>query len=348
MTTNQSKYYDGSDLLSKMDINGNKPEIYLATGNRSSGKTTYFSARAVRRFKKLHEKFILTYRFSKELKDVDDKFFKEISFLFFQHDLFKAVNRADGVYQELLLNDISCGYAIAINAADDIKKLSHLMSDGNAQLFDEFQSETNKYCPNEITKFQSVHLSLARGGGKQVKYLPVYMISNTVTLLNPYYRAMGISTRLQEDTKFLRGNGFVLEQSFYHGVATQQQQSGFNQAFATSDYQLYANQNVYLNDNFTFVEQIKGKSRYIATIRYKHKDYAIYEYPELGLMYCSDKADISFPTRICITTEDMRPNYVMLQKFDMLIGAMRYFFDHGIFRFKNLDCKEAVFALLSY
>lgn len=36
------KYYDGAKLLSLMDINGNRPEIYMCTTNRTGGKTTFF------------------------------------------------------------------------------------------------------------------------------------------------------------------------------------------------------------------------------------------------------------------------------------------------------------------
>ena len=46
------KYYDGTKLLSLMDINGNKPELYLCTTNRSGGKTTYFGRKAVNNFLK--------------------------------------------------------------------------------------------------------------------------------------------------------------------------------------------------------------------------------------------------------------------------------------------------------
>ena len=53
------KYYDGTKLLSLSDVNGNKPELYFAVGNRSGGKTTYFNRLLVNRFKKRGEKFLL-------------------------------------------------------------------------------------------------------------------------------------------------------------------------------------------------------------------------------------------------------------------------------------------------
>ena len=47
-----SKYYDGTKLLSLLDINGKKPEIYICTSNRTGGKTTYFARLLVNHFLK--------------------------------------------------------------------------------------------------------------------------------------------------------------------------------------------------------------------------------------------------------------------------------------------------------
>ena len=144
--------------------------------------------------------------------------------MFFPYYLMTGKSMSKGVYYELFLQcpaddePKSCGYAIALNQADQIKRVSHLLSDTSAMLFDEFQSETNHYCADEVQKLISVHTSIARGQGKQVKYLPVYMLSNAVTLINPYYTALGISLRLQPDTKFLRGDGWVLEQGYKNSL----------------------------------------------------------------------------------------------------------------------------------
>lgn len=42
--------YDGTKLLSLNDIDGNRPEIYICTSNRSAGKTTWFNRYVVRRY----------------------------------------------------------------------------------------------------------------------------------------------------------------------------------------------------------------------------------------------------------------------------------------------------------
>lgn len=343
-----SDYYDGTKLLSLLDINGTKPEIYMSTSNRSAGKTTYFNRFVVNKFLKGEGKFGLLYRFNYELDDVADKFFKDIRGLFFNAMDFESKSRSKGIYHDLYLNGQHCGYALAINNADQIKKLSHLFSDVERLLFDEFQSETNHYCSEEVRKFISIHTSIARGQGKQVRYVPVYMISNPVTTLNPYYTSMKISGRLTENTKFLKGDGFVLEQGYVESVGLAQKESGFNRAFADDKYVTYSSESVYLNDSKSFIDRPTGKCRYVCTLKYNGCEYGLKEYSESGFIYCDDKADSTFNIKITTTTDDHDINYVMLKRNDFIITNLRYLFERGCFRFKDLRCKEAVLSALSY
>ena len=343
-----NKYYDGTKLLSMLDINGNKPEIFMCTTNRTGGKTTYFGRLCINRFLDKNEKFGLLYRYNYELDDIVDKFYKDLGSLFFPSYTMTSKRRAKGTFQELFLNEKSCGYALSLNNADQIKKYSHLFSDIQRMIFDEFQSETNHYCDNETKKFISIHTSIARGQGEQVRYVPVYMLSNPVSIINPYYVEMGISGRLKDDTKFLRGDGFVLEQGYIESASIEQKNSGFNRAFSKNSYTAYSSECVYLNDNKAFVEKPTGKSKYLCTLRYKGSDFALREYTENGLIYCDDKADSSFLTRISVTTDDHNINYVMLKRNDFFLSNLRYFFEHGCFRFKDMRCKEAVLSALSY
>jgi hypothetical protein len=342
------KYYDGTKLLSMLDLNGKKPEIYMCTTNRTGGKTTYFGRLCVNRFLDKGEKFGLIYRYNYELDDVADKFFKDLKGLFFPDKTMTAKKRAKGIFQELFINDKSCGYAIALNSSDSIKKYSHLFSDITRMIFDEFQSESNHYCTDEITKFLSVHTSIARGQGEQVRYVPVFMLANQVSIINPYYVAMGISNRLNGETKFLRGDGYVLEQGFIESASDSQKESGFNRAFKENNYVAYSSENVYLNDNYSFIEKPTGKSRYICTLKYKGNDFGVKEFAESGFIYCDDKPDSTFPMKITVTTDDHSINYVMLKRNDFFLSNLRYLFERGCFRFKDMRCKEAILNALSY
>lgn len=353
----ETKFYDGTKLLSLMDINGEKPEIYMCTSNRNAGKTTYFNRLAVRRFLSGKGKFMLIYRYNYELDDVAEKFFKDIGQLFFKGHFMRSERRAKGIYHELFLckldddpksGGVSCGYAIALNNADSIKKMSHLFSDTSCMVFDEFQSETNHYCSDEVNKLISVHTSVARGQGKQVRYVPVFMMANPVTLINPYYVQLGISIRLNSDTKFLRGEGYVLEQGFVESASKAQGESGFNKAFSKNTYVAYSKEGIYLNDNTAFIAKPKGKGRYMCTIRYQGNDYGIRTFTDSGIVYCDSKADKTFPTRFAITTDDFEVNYVILKSFPNIFNLLRFYFEKGCFRFSDLKAKECILTAISY
>lgn len=349
-------YYDGTKLLSMKDIDGNKPEIYMCTTNRTGGKTTYFNRLLVNRFLKNGSKFCLLYRFNYELEGVEEKFFKDIQGLFFSHYYMTSENMCKGKIKRLYFgtdpNDMQfmkeCGYAICLNDADAIKKNSHFFSDVTAILFDEFQSETGKYCTDEIRKFLSIHTSIARGKGEQRRYVPIYMLSNQVSLINPYYTSMKISARLNTETKFLKGKGFVLEQGFIDTASRAQKSSGVFKAFADEDYNKYSSENVYLNDNFNFIQEPQGRGKYIATLMYEGKQYGIVQYIHDGIIFCTSKADSTYPIKLAVTTEDHQVNYILMKNYQMLFMNLRYYFERGCFRFTDLKAKEALLCAISY
>lgn len=181
-----------------------------------------------------------------------------------------------------------------------------------------------------------------------VRYLPVYMCGNPVTILNPYYVEMDISSRLTKSVRFLRGEGFVLEQGYNEAASKAQKESGFNAAFKRNSYIGYAGEARYLEDDSAFIQQVEGKSRYLGTIKYKDTNYGIRAFDDLGIVYCDKKPDNSYPYRIAVTTDDHQINYLLLRQHDDFIINMRFYFDHGCFRFKDLQCKEAVLKLLTY
>ena len=344
-------YYDGTKLLSMKDINGNKPELYLVTSNRTAGKTTYFVRKEINAVKKKGEKFAVLVRHGSDLKNVENRIFKDVNSLFFPDMKMTSAKGLENAFVELRLNDEPCGYAIAINNARKIKEVSHLLSDVSSIFFDEFQAMDSHYCVDEVNKLADIHTSLARGHGEQRKYLPVYMCSNTVSIINPYFTKLGISHRLREDTKFLRGDGFVLEQNYNESAAKAIQKSGFARAFSsdTEDkYFKYASQAVYLEDNKAFISKPSGRNFYKATIKYNGKNFGVREFLENGIIYVDQNPDMTFPVKIATTTEDHNINYVMLRRSSVFISDLRFYFEKGVVRFENLGAKEAFLKTISY
>ncbi len=347
-------YYSGNQILNTLDIDGNRPEIYIITSNRTGGKTFYFNNFLVKNFLENNEKFGVIYRYAYELEGTGEKFFNELHNIKYPQYIMTSKKRNKGVYQELFIknvedeNEISCGYAISLNFAEQIKKQSHLLNDISWLIFDEFQSENNRYVENEIQKFISIHTSLARGNGKQVKYLPVIMISNNVSLLNPYYSALGISDKLRDSTKILKGKGYVLERNYNKTAEQAQNNSGFVKAFSNNNYTKFSLENCYLNDNYAFISKPTGKNKYICTIRDDGSEYGIRLYTDDNIMYCDNSFDETFTIKIVKDVNEHTANFTLIRQNYFLVSYLRKYFEQGLFRFKNLRCKNAVLKTLSY
>ena len=103
-----------------------------------------------------------------------------------------------------------------------------------------------------------------------------------------------------------------------------------------------------MNDNKSFIEKPNGSGKYIATLRYNGCDYGVREYADIGVVYCDNRADVTFPVRLAVTTEDHQINYIMLRNNLNFVVYLRYLFDRGCFRFKDLRSKEAILHAISY
>lgn len=342
------KFYDGTKLLTLNDLNGEKPEIYMCVGNRTAGKSYFFKRLLVRKFLKNQEKFCLLVRFSYELEGIADNFFKDLQQIDFKSSQMNSKPIGKGLFQELYLDGVHCGYAIALNTADTLKKYSARFVDVSNMFFDEFQSEIGKYAPEEIKKFMSVHVSIARGNGEHVRRVPVYMASNTVSLINPYFAAFGIQKRLKPETKYLRGNGWVLEQCYVETAAQAIRGSAFGRAFEESQYMNFATDNSYLLDNDAFIERVEGQGKLLTVLVCDENYIGVWEHIKEGLLYCSTKYDPNFPYMVTFKTQDHGVNYIMIRKSSYMAKYMKQMFELGAMRFENLSCKNVVLDFLGY
>lgn len=344
------KYYDCNYLLTLKDKNGNLPDIYITDGNRTAGKTVSFKKRLVDTFLKSKtdvNQFYLVYRYKTDMQSLADSFFTDIRRLFYQGHEMTEKKLFDGAVVMLLLDEKPCGYCLPLSLSAKIKRMSSIFVTVAHGFFDEYQDENNTYLPNEIDKLMSIHTSIARGDGNQSRRVPLYMASNTVSMLNPYYQALGINKMLKRETKILRGDGWVYERTFNENAAQAFTGSAFNRAFASSKYFGHAAENVYLNDNDALIERPIGASEYMLSIRYNLVWYNVRKYNTC--VYVSEGADETFPRRVCFNYSDVVDDRaVMVNSSNYIILTLRTYFHRGLMRFENLQCKNMVFDMLSF
>lgn len=346
----ESIFYNGVKLINSRDINGHLPEIYMVDGNRSSGKTTFFSRWFVNRFKKYGEKFILLYRFKNELVDIDNKFFNDIQGLFFKGDVMTSEVKEHGLYVELYLNDRLCGWAVSLNMAYKLKKCSHIFTTATRILFDEFQAKQGEYCDGEIDKFVTLHTSMARGNGQASRYLPVYMISNHISSLNPYYKLFNCCNNADKITNgFVKGDGFVIEKNMNTKIAEIQSQSAFNRACAGSSAVAHTINNTSLCENSNFIEEINTKNyHYVCNIIVDGQTIALKSIldQENVRYYFTNKIDPNVSTRFVISSSDHNDTTLLVGRNFEFMQTIRTAFDVGLIRFSDMVTKDAALTFM--
>lgn len=348
-------FYSGYKLLSMVDRTKKRPEIYISTTNRSAGKTTFFNGYCLHNYLKKGKKFLLLYRHKYELSSCVDGYFHDIQVLFFRDLTMKQETGVKDVFQKLFVGEKMdetgqsfelCGYATSLSSAEQIKKYSHLLSDIDIILFDEFMPESGKYLPNEVSMLMSIHDSLARGHGQQVKYLPVVLIGNLIDIFNPYYEALGIVDDMQLETKYYRGNGYVIEQGFNEASAAAHADSAFHTAFFGSDYTKASQKKEYLNTSYQFIDNtVVDVGFYLLTIDYKGKSFSV-RYNEQGYFYyVSNTPDPSCIMHHAATLEDVTgvSFYDPGNKYRKLLKEKMRF---NQVKFKNLSCRDACFHFI--
>lgn len=341
-------YYSIERLRTMKDINGQVPELFIVDGNRTAGKSFSIKSMLVDTFlkKKDINQFFYLYRYKTDMQNCSEQFFGDLEeryngYVMTEKKLF------DGAVIQLFLNNKLCGFCLPLSLSTKIKRFSSIFSQVRHGFFDEYQDENNNYLEDEIGKLMSIHTSIARGHSKQHRYVPLYMASNTVSVLNPYYSTLGITKRLKDNTKFLKGNGWVFERTYNTSAKKAFEESGFNKAFSANKYYQFASENVYLNDNLSLIEKPTGVSVYLLTVKYNGEYYNIRRYS--NVVYVSEGCDATFPTRVCFNVNDVVDDRnIMITRNNYNVVFLRNYFSRGCMRFENIKCKNMTFDLLSY
>ena len=107
-------------------------------------------------------------------------------------------------------------------------------------------------------------------------------------------------------------------------------------------------QNIYLNDNKTFIEKPQGKNIYLATLIYENNFFSLREFTNNGFLYCGQDIDPNCQKKIALTTQDHDINYILIKNNAPLFVYMKTIFEKGAFRFQNLTCKQCILKCLQF
>lgn len=343
-------HYSGNLLLSKMDRNGNKPETYISTSNRSAGKTTWFGGYVLNKFLKNDELFCIVLRKKYQLEKAVSymAYFPSALTTFYPELIMKEEVGIKGVFNNIYIALAEerpewylCGYSTSLNSSDDIRNFSNVFNNVTRIWFDEFQPESGDYVKDEVKRIFSIHTSLARGGGLQSRYLPLILTGNLIDINNPYYEHFGINRDLDISANFYRGNGFILEQGFNESAAKAHMNSAFNQSFSNSEYSTILSKKEYLKDNNTMILKNPNlKGDYLFTIKHNKKYFSVRFLYGMSIYYVNEVADLSFNYALAATKDDLSDDCIYDSE-SRFRKRMRKMYHYNIVRFSSYKARMA-------
>lgn len=224
-----------------------------------------------------------------------------------------------------------CGYAISLSTASIMK--SDSFPDVQVIIFDEFIIDnrgTYHYLKDEVTKFLDLYETIARG--RDVK---VFFLSNAVSIANPYFDYFHLDKPQNEIQRFGKAKQILVQNFVSEELSEIKKQSRFGQIIAGTEYSDYAYDNEWLLDNTDFIEKKNQKCRYYVSLRYKDNWIGVWLDTDNWIFYVSEDVDLQNPNKYSVTTDDHKPNIMLLHSAKKLpfmrkliesyeLGAVRY------------------------
>lgn len=360
-----TQFYDPRPLLQAKDLDGETPRIAIVDGNRTSGKTTGHLGELYRDWVNGKGQFACGYKWTGDISGASESIFSYITSYcdpetgehLFPDISFDAIPVGKGALYELYATKPGedeleiCGYCFSLNGSSKVRKYRSLLANVNTILYDDFLPEDGKYCPNELDKFQSIYLTVAganRPSPTELRSVRVILTSNHTEISNPYYMAMGITKRFQDDCKWIRGHGWVWHRDDNKAAMQAIQQDKFLQIFG--DYGSYAAGDGYLVDTAGGVERLKGRMKYMGTIKVNKgllMTAGIQYHYDTGYLYISASVDPSCKAIIAppgqAYEDDVQSAKVRTKLLVLLLDAEA----SGKIRYETLEQKALLYMLLN-
>ena len=212
-------------------------------------------------------------------------------------------------------------------------------------VFDEFMAEdTSKYLPNELQKWLNLIDSLMR----MKSDVKIFMLSNSVTMANPYFEWLGLKGNDLGQGGFIKGKLWVLENTSYGEYRKAHENSTFGQLVAGTDYGQYSVENKFLLDDLTDVvkEPPKGELHPLWNFRIDGMLIGCYDILDTNIAWFQVSKDETFTTYTYYPQDakDFNATLVAKQAWPIRYTVDAYLNDKC--QFQNLAVKNRIMKLV--
>lgn len=274
--------------------------LNILIGSRGVGKTYGATKLVIKDFLKKRRQFIYLRRYKTELSKSMKKFFTEI----IKNEEFP--NHTFEVHgNTFLIDEEVAGYGVTLSTAQQLK--SSNFSDVYYIIFDEFLIESGQgyYLKDEVLAFLGLLETVGR-----MRDIKVFMLANAVTEVNPYFMFFDLALPYNNDIKLFKDGMILLQYLQNEAYIQAKKETKFGKLVAGTEYEDYAIDNKFTDDNRVFIEKKSGQSKFSFSFIYKDIRLGVWIDYDNGKMFVSnDYVDNGFV--FATTTADHSPNTLL-------------------------------------
>lgn len=318
-------YYNIDDALSYNAL------FTMVMGGRGIGKTYSAKKRAIKNFLNKGEQFVYMRRYKSELKKIST-FFSDIAKEYPEHE-FKS--SAKGFF----IDDKQAGFVMTLST--QVIEKSTAYPDVSLIIFEEFlidPASNYHYLRNEVETFLEAYSTVSRDRDVRALFL-----ANNISMYNPYFLYFGLHLADGETRCRVKDGDIILLKVSSEDFANHMFQTRFGRIVAGTSYGDYAIGNVSLRDDTEFLEKKQGTAYYYYGFYYGGDFYGVWRDDKLGLMYCSEDYDPSYPKKYTLSMSDHSPNTLMVRsaRNEPVWRLATIIFKQGKMRFESGKAKSA-------
>lgn len=242
------------------------------------------------------------------------------------------------------INEELAGYSITLSTSQQLKGSNYL----NVKwiIFDEFiiEKSFSRYLPDEVNTFLGMIETVAR-----MEDVRCFLLANSVSINNPYFTYFDLELPYNTDIKLFKNNLILLQYMFNKEYREKKSKTKFGQLVSGTDYEAYAINNKFNNNNNNFIAKKTKSSKFAFTLLYEGECFGVWTDFINNKFYISKDFYKNGFIYSC-TLEDHKPSTIFIKmakksfSFKLLLEA----FQSGQVFFENKKIREKTIAIFKF